>query len=77
MGVIGQIHPRYQVDAKIDAVSALFAEVRAQYGAAFDAALGRDVADALAVDVGSGVDRISIGALAKHVRATDYSMRIV
>jgi nicotinate-nucleotide pyrophosphorylase (carboxylating) len=38
----------------IDAVSPLYAEVRAHYGAAFDAALARNVADALAEDVGSG-----------------------
>jgi nicotinate-nucleotide pyrophosphorylase (carboxylating) len=37
-----------------DAVSPLFAEVRAQYGAAFDEALARNVADALAEDIGSG-----------------------
>jgi nicotinate-nucleotide pyrophosphorylase (carboxylating) len=37
-----------------DAVSPLFAGIRAEYGAAFDAALARNVADALAEDVGSG-----------------------
>jgi nicotinate-nucleotide pyrophosphorylase (carboxylating) len=37
-----------------DAVSPLFAEARTQYGAAFDAALARNVADALAEDVGTG-----------------------
>ena len=37
-----------------DAVSPLYAEIRAQYGAAFDAALARNVADALAEDIGSG-----------------------
>jgi nicotinate-nucleotide pyrophosphorylase (carboxylating) len=37
-----------------DAVSPLYAEIRTQYGAAFDAALARNVADALAEDVGSG-----------------------
>lgn len=37
-----------------DAVSPLYAEIRARYGAAFDAALVRNVADALAEDVGSG-----------------------
>ncbi|HVE10883.1 MAG TPA: carboxylating nicotinate-nucleotide diphosphorylase [Paraburkholderia sp.] len=37
-----------------DVVSPLFDEIRAQYGAAFDAALERNVADALAEDVGSG-----------------------
>lgn len=36
------------------AVSPLFAEIHAQYGAAFDAALTRNVADALAEDIGSG-----------------------
>ena len=36
------------------AVSPLFAEIRAEYGAAFDAALARNVADALAEDIGSG-----------------------
>jgi nicotinate-nucleotide pyrophosphorylase (carboxylating) len=35
-------------------VSPLFAEIHAQYGAAFDAALARNVADALAEDIGSG-----------------------
>jgi len=34
--------------------SPIFEEVRAQYGEAFDAALARNVADALAEDVGSG-----------------------
>ncbi len=37
-----------------DAVSPLFADIRAQYGDAFDAALARNVADALAEDVGTG-----------------------
>jgi nicotinate-nucleotide pyrophosphorylase (carboxylating) len=37
-----------------DVVSPLFAEIRAQYGDALDAALARNVADALAEDVGSG-----------------------
>ncbi|MEA3119639.1 MAG: hypothetical protein QOI13_2909 [Paraburkholderia sp.] len=37
-----------------DAVSPLYAEIRARYGAAFDAALARNVTDALAEDVGSG-----------------------
>ncbi|GAB2877949.1 carboxylating nicotinate-nucleotide diphosphorylase [Paraburkholderia jirisanensis] len=37
-----------------DVVSPLFEEIRAQYGAAFDAALERNVADALAEDVGTG-----------------------
>ncbi|WP_233831820.1 carboxylating nicotinate-nucleotide diphosphorylase [Paraburkholderia sp. ZP32-5] len=36
------------------AVSPLFAEIHAEYGAAFDAALARNVADALAEDVGTG-----------------------
>ncbi len=35
-------------------MSPLFAEIHAQYGAAFDAALARNVADALAEDVGAG-----------------------
>jgi nicotinate-nucleotide pyrophosphorylase (carboxylating) len=35
-------------------VSPLFAEVRAQYGEAFDTALARNVEDALAEDIGSG-----------------------
>jgi nicotinate-nucleotide pyrophosphorylase (carboxylating) len=39
---------------EIDAVSPLYAEIRAHYGAAFDAALARNVADALTEDVGSG-----------------------
>ncbi|AJY43812.1 carboxylating nicotinate-nucleotide diphosphorylase [Burkholderia humptydooensis] len=38
----------------IDAVSPLFAEISREYGAAFDAAIVRNVADALAEDVGSG-----------------------
>ncbi|NIE67672.1 carboxylating nicotinate-nucleotide diphosphorylase [Burkholderia sp. Ax-1719] len=38
----------------VDAVSDLLPEVRAQYGAAFDEAIARNVADALAEDVGSG-----------------------
>ncbi|MBN3755393.1 carboxylating nicotinate-nucleotide diphosphorylase [Paraburkholderia sp. Tr-20389] len=37
-----------------DAVSPLFAEIREQYGDAFVAAITRNVADALAEDVGSG-----------------------
>jgi nicotinate-nucleotide pyrophosphorylase (carboxylating) len=37
-----------------DAVSPLFAEIRAQYGEAFDAAIARNVSDALAEDVGAG-----------------------
>jgi nicotinate-nucleotide pyrophosphorylase (carboxylating) len=37
-----------------DVVSPLFDEIRAQYGAAFDAALERNVTDALAEDVGTG-----------------------
>jgi len=40
--------------ARGDAASPLFAEVRAQYGEAFDAAIARNVADALAEDIGSG-----------------------
>ncbi|MFM0230394.1 carboxylating nicotinate-nucleotide diphosphorylase [Paraburkholderia sediminicola] len=39
---------------QVEAVSPLFAEIHAQYGAAFDAALARNVADALAEDVGAG-----------------------
>ncbi|ACC69772.1 carboxylating nicotinate-nucleotide diphosphorylase [Paraburkholderia phymatum] len=37
-----------------DAVSPLFAEIQEQYGEAFAAAIARNVADALAEDVGSG-----------------------
>jgi nicotinate-nucleotide pyrophosphorylase (carboxylating) len=37
-----------------DAVSPLFAEIEAQYGEAFAAAIARNVGDALAEDVGSG-----------------------
>lgn len=37
-----------------DAVSPLFAEIEAQYGEAFAAAIARNVSDALAEDVGSG-----------------------
>lgn len=38
----------------IDAVSPLFADISREYGAAFDAAIARNVADALAEDVGGG-----------------------
>ncbi|TKC82962.1 carboxylating nicotinate-nucleotide diphosphorylase [Trinickia terrae] len=38
----------------VEAVWPLYEEIRAQYGVAFDAALARNVADALAEDVGSG-----------------------
>lgn len=38
----------------VQAVSPLIEEIRAQYGAAFDAALARNVAEALAEDVGTG-----------------------
>ncbi|WP_310630007.1 carboxylating nicotinate-nucleotide diphosphorylase [Paraburkholderia sp.] len=38
----------------VDAVSSVLPEVRAQYGAAFDAAIARNVADALNEDVGTG-----------------------
>ncbi|MBN3855946.1 carboxylating nicotinate-nucleotide diphosphorylase [Paraburkholderia sp. Ac-20340] len=38
----------------VNAVSTVLPEVRAQYGAAFDDAIARNVADALAEDVGSG-----------------------
>ena len=38
----------------VDAVSSVLPEVRAQYGAAFDAAIVRNVADALNEDVGTG-----------------------
>ena len=37
-----------------DAVSPLFDSVRVQYGAAFDEAIARNVADAIAEDVGAG-----------------------
>ncbi|WP_429342719.1 carboxylating nicotinate-nucleotide diphosphorylase [Paraburkholderia sp. GAS42] len=37
-----------------EAISPLFAEIRAQYGDAFDAAIVRNVTDALAEDVGDG-----------------------
>jgi nicotinate-nucleotide pyrophosphorylase (carboxylating) len=37
-----------------DALSPLYAEIREHYGAAFDAALARNVTDALAEDLGSG-----------------------
>ncbi|AOJ81672.1 nicotinate-nucleotide pyrophosphorylase [Burkholderia savannae] len=37
-----------------DAVPPLFAEISREYGAAFDAAIARNVADTLAEDVGSG-----------------------
>ncbi len=39
---------------RAEAVSPLYAEIRAQYGDAFDAAIARNVADALAEDIGSG-----------------------
>ncbi|WP_027794138.1 carboxylating nicotinate-nucleotide diphosphorylase [Paraburkholderia acidipaludis] len=38
----------------LEAASPVLPEVRAQYGAAFDAAIARNVADALAEDVGAG-----------------------
>ncbi|QGZ62954.1 carboxylating nicotinate-nucleotide diphosphorylase [Paraburkholderia acidisoli] len=38
----------------VDALAPVLAEVRAQYGAAFDAAIERNVQDALAEDVGAG-----------------------
>lgn len=38
----------------VEAASPLLAEVRAQYGAAFDAAIARNVAEALAEDIGAG-----------------------
>jgi nicotinate-nucleotide pyrophosphorylase (carboxylating) len=38
----------------LEAASPVLAEVRTQYGAAFDAAIARNVADALAEDVGTG-----------------------
>jgi nicotinate-nucleotide pyrophosphorylase (carboxylating) len=38
----------------LEAVSPVLPEVRAQYGAAFDAAIARNVADALEEDVGAG-----------------------
>ena len=50
MGAAEQNQARYQADA----VSPLYEEVRAQYGAALDAALARNVADVLAEDVGTG-----------------------
>jgi nicotinate-nucleotide pyrophosphorylase (carboxylating) len=50
MGAAEQNQARYQADA----VSPLYEEVRAQYGAALDAALARNVADVLAGDVGTG-----------------------
>ncbi|MPW16286.1 carboxylating nicotinate-nucleotide diphosphorylase [Paraburkholderia sp. CNPSo 3157] len=37
-----------------DAVSPLFAEIRAQYGEALDAAIARNVSDTLAEDIGAG-----------------------
>ncbi|WP_087752877.1 carboxylating nicotinate-nucleotide diphosphorylase [Paraburkholderia caledonica] len=46
--------PRSAPYSHAEAVSPLFAEIHAQYGAAFDAALARNVADALAEDVGTG-----------------------
>jgi nicotinate-nucleotide pyrophosphorylase (carboxylating) len=39
---------------RTEAVSPLFAEIRAQYGEMFDAAITRNVTDALAEDVGTG-----------------------
>ncbi|SEA15829.1 carboxylating nicotinate-nucleotide diphosphorylase [Paraburkholderia sartisoli] len=39
---------------RAEALSPLYAEIRAQYGDAFDAAIARNVADALAEDIGSG-----------------------
>ncbi len=39
---------------RAEALSPLYAEIRAQYGDAFEAAIARNVADALAEDIGSG-----------------------
>ena len=49
------------------AVSPLFAEIRERYGVAFDAALARNVADALAEDVGDG-DRTGLLVPADSIR---------
>ena len=43
-----------QITPLQDVVSPLYAEIHEQYGAAFDAALARNVADALAEDIGDG-----------------------
>jgi len=51
---VADVAEQNQAQYPADAVSPLFAEVRAQYGAALDAALARNVADALAEDVGAG-----------------------
>ena len=59
---------------QFDAVSPLFAEIHAQYGVAFDAALARNVADALTEDVGSG-DQTGRLVPADDVRAARIIVR--
>lgn len=51
--------------------------VRMTAGRALLEASGGVEVDRLREIAGTGVDRISVGALTKHVRAVDYSMRIV
>lgn len=50
-----------------DAISPLYADITRQYGAAFETALARNVADALAEDVGDG-DRTGLLVPADEVR---------
>jgi nicotinate-nucleotide pyrophosphorylase (carboxylating) len=57
-----------------DFVSPLFDDIRAQYGAAFDAALARNVADALAEDVGDG-DRTGLLVPANVHRTARITVR--
>jgi len=55
-------------------VSPLFDEIRAQYGAAFDQALARNVTDALAEDIGDG-DRTGLLVPAKIERTARIIVR--
>jgi len=57
-----------------NAVSPLFAEIYAEYGAAFDAALARNIADALAEDIGSG-DRTGLLVPADDIRDARITVR--
>jgi nicotinate-nucleotide pyrophosphorylase (carboxylating) len=58
-----------------NAVSPLFAEIHAEYGAAFDAALARNVADALAEDIGTGdqTGRLVPADDARSIRASRFN----
>ena len=74
MGVVaGAVEEAFERE-QVEAVSPLFAEIREQYGAAFDAALARNVADALAEDVGAG-DQTGRLVPADDVRDARVSVR--